>query len=32
MLGHKSKVLKVHRAIYLEDLVPSDNFYRELEG
>lgn len=31
MLGHKTKVLKVHRAIGLDDLVPPDTFYRELE-
>jgi transposase len=31
MLGHKTKVLKVHRAICLDNLVPPDNFYRELE-
>jgi hypothetical protein len=31
ILGHKTKVLKVHRAICLDDLVPPDNFYRELE-
>jgi hypothetical protein len=31
MLGHKAKMLKVHRAICLDDLVPPDNFYRKLE-
>jgi hypothetical protein len=31
MLGHKAKVLKMHTAVCLEDLVPPDNFYRELE-
>ncbi len=31
MLGHKTKVRKVHKAICLEDLVPPDNFYRDLE-
>jgi transposase len=31
MLGHKDKVPKVHTAVCLEDLVPPDNFYRELE-
>jgi transposase len=31
MLGHKAKLLKVHTAVCLEDLVPPDNFYRELD-
>jgi len=32
MLGYKVKMLKVHAAVCLENLVPSGNFYRELEA
>ena len=32
MLGHKAKVFKTHPAICLEDLVPPDNFYRQVEA
>jgi transposase len=30
MLGHKEKYFKVHAHLTLEDLVPADNFYRQL--
>ena len=32
MLGHKVKSFKEHIALSLEDLVPRDNFYRQLES
>jgi transposase len=32
MLGHKPKLFKQHTAISLEDLVPQDNFYRQVEA
>jgi len=32
MLGHKPKLFKQHTAISLEDLVPRDNFYRQVEA
>ena len=32
MLGHKPKLFKAHTAIFLDDLVPQDNFYRKLEA
>jgi transposase len=32
MLGHKAKAFKTHPALCLEDLVPPDNFYRQLEA
>ncbi len=31
MLGYKPKILKCHTAVYLDDLVPQDNFYRQVE-
>jgi hypothetical protein len=31
MLGHKSRAFKQHVAISLEDLVPKENFYRQVE-
>lgn len=31
MLGHKARVFKQHKSISLEDLVPDDNFYRQVE-
>lgn len=30
MLGHKAQVFKTHPSICLNDLVPLDNFYREV--
>lgn len=32
MLGHKPRVFKPHLEICLNDLVPQDNFYRQVEG
>ena len=32
MLGHKAKIFKSHLAVSVEDLVPQDNFYREVEA
>jgi transposase len=32
MLGHKLKVFKPHTAISLDDLVPQNNFYRQVEA
>jgi transposase len=31
MLGHKPREFKQHKSISLEDLVPDDNFYRQVE-
>ena len=31
MLGHKPRVFKPHPAVCLDDLVPQDNFYRQVE-
>src|SRR6266516_7139521 len=31
MLGHKAREFKQHQSISLEDLVPADNFYRQVE-
>jgi transposase len=31
MLGHKAREFKQHQPISLEDLVPDDNFYRQVE-
>src|SRR5687768_15126327 len=31
MLGHKAREFKQHKSISLEDLVPDDNFYRQVE-
>jgi transposase len=31
MLGHKAREFKQHTSISLEDLVPADNFYRQVE-
>ena len=31
MLGHKTREFKHHKSISLEDLVPDDNFYRQVE-
>src|SRR5688572_14361798 len=31
MLGHKAREFKQHKSICLEDLVPADNFYRQVE-
>jgi transposase len=31
MLGHKTREFKQHKSISLEDLVPDDNFYRQVE-
>ena len=31
MLGHKAREFKQHKSISLEDLVPADNFYRQVE-
>jgi transposase len=31
MLGHKAREFKQHKSISLEDLVPQDNFYRQVE-
>jgi len=31
MLGHKAREFKHHKSISLEDLVPDDNFYRQVE-
>lgn len=32
MLGQKARVCKVHTALCLEDLVPADHFYRQVEA
>jgi hypothetical protein len=32
MLGHKPRVFKPHSEVCLNDLVPQDNFYRQVEG
>ena len=32
MLGQKVKCLKAHTAVSLEQLVPQDNFYRQVEA
>jgi hypothetical protein len=32
MMGQKEKNFKQHPALCLEDLVPQDNFYREVEA
>lgn len=32
MLGYKPKIFKRHSAVCLEDLVPKDNFYRQVEA
>ena len=32
MLSHKEKCFKVHHRLSLENLVPADNFYRQLEA
>ena len=32
MLGQKPRLFKQHTAISLEDLVPPDNFYRNVEA
>ncbi|MBI1278439.1 MAG: hypothetical protein GC179_09965 [Anaerolineaceae bacterium] len=32
MLGYKPKIFKRHNAVCLEDLVPTDNFYRQVEA
>lgn len=32
MLGRKERVCKVHAALCLEDLVPNDHFYRQVEA
>ena len=31
MLGHKAREFKLHKSVSLEDLVPTDNFYRQVE-
>ena len=31
MLGHKAREFKQHKSISLEDLVPANNFYRQME-
>lgn len=31
MIGHKKRVFRQHVAVSLDDLVPEDNFYREVE-
>jgi len=31
MLGHKAREFKQHKSISLEDLIPEDNFYRQVE-
>ena len=31
MLGHKASEFRQHQSISLEDLVPDDNFYRQVE-
>jgi hypothetical protein len=31
MLGHKDSDFRQHKSISLEDLVPEDNFYRQVE-
>src|SRR6266496_6701306 len=31
MLGHKAREFKQHQSISLEDLIPDDNFYRQVE-
>ena len=32
MLGHKSRVFKLHPEVCLDDLIPQDNFYCRVEG
>jgi transposase len=32
MLGQKTRVCKVHSALSLEDLVPKNHFYRQVEA
>lgn len=32
MLGHKPRVFKLHPEVCLNDLVPQDNLYRQVEG
>ena len=32
MLGHKPRVFKLHSEVCLDDWVPQDNFYRQVEG
>src|SRR5690242_5745050 len=32
MLGYKPKIFQLHSAICLDDLVPQDNFYRQVEA
>jgi transposase len=32
MLGQKPKIFKVHLCLTLDDLVPKDNFYRQVEA
>ena len=32
MLGYKPKIFKLHSALCLDDLVPQDNFYRQVEA
>ena len=31
MLDHKAREFKLHKSVSLEDLVPGDNFYRQVE-
>ena len=31
MLGYKAKAFKAHPRVSLDDLVPEDNFYRQLD-
>jgi hypothetical protein len=32
MLGYKPKIFKCHTTVSLDDLVPQDNFYRQIEA
>ena len=32
MLGHKPRVFQPHSEVCLDDLVPQDNFFRQVEG
>lgn len=32
MLGSKTKIFRKHSVICLDDLVPADNFYRQVEA
>jgi transposase len=32
MIGQKAKIFKVHPGLTLDDLVPKDNFYRQVEA